>query len=63
MYLLHYIVLVLFDYWLFGGTGVSGDRPAVVGSLLLLIIPLTLLISYPFFMYVFRLLRCILTVE
>ena len=56
MYLLHYIVLVLFDHWLFGGSGVSGDRPAVVGSLLLLIIPLMLLIAYPFFMYIAELL-------
>jgi hypothetical protein len=52
VYLLHYIVLVLFDHWLFGGSGVSGDRPAVVGSMLLLLIPLMLLIAYPFFMYV-----------
>jgi hypothetical protein len=58
VYLLHYILLVLIDDWLFRGDGVSGDRPAVVGSLLLLIIPLTLFISYPFFMCVSWLLAC-----
>ena len=58
VYLLHYILLVLIDHWLFRGDGVSGDRPAVVGSLLLLIIPLTLVISYPFFMCVSWLLAC-----
>jgi hypothetical protein len=52
VYLLHYIVLVLFDHWMFGSSGVSTNRPEVVGSLLLLIIPLTLLIAYPFYMYV-----------
>lgn len=52
VYLLHYIVLVLFDHWMFGSRGVSTNRPEVVGSLLLLIIPLTLLIAYPFYMYV-----------
>ncbi len=50
MYLLHYILLVILDYLFFGGSGVSGDRPAVVGSLLLLIIPLMLVLAYPFFM-------------
>ena len=52
VYLLHYIVLVLFDHWIFGGSSVSSNRPEVVGSMLLLIIPLTLLIAYPFYMYV-----------
>jgi hypothetical protein len=50
--LLHYIVLVLLDDLFFGGFEVSGNRPAVAGSLLLLIIPLVLAIAYPFFMCV-----------
>lgn len=52
IYLLHYIVLVLFDHWIFGGSSVSSNRPEVVGSMLLLIIPLTLLIAYPFYIYI-----------